>query len=113
MLCSIYVDGFYEGSDRAQTKAFVSAFREQYGAATITLLDAIAYDTAGMVRQIVEKSQPKSRAAFRDQLANLKGYEGATGTSSIDDQRETRRPLFLLNITPKGVKEVTPRKPEG
>jgi hypothetical protein len=34
---------------------------------------------------------------------------------SFDDRREAQRQLFLLSITPKGVKEVTPaaRRPEG
>lgn len=113
VLCSVYVDTFFEGSDRPATKAFISAFREAHKEASITLLDAVGYDTAALVRTIVEKGAPGSRAAFRDQLQAVKGFQGATGTISFDDQREARRQLFLLNITPKGVKEVTPRKPEG
>ncbi len=113
VLCSVYVDAFYEGSDRPQTKAFVQAFREAHKDATITLLDAVAFDTGGLVRALLERSQPKSRAAFREHLSVVRGYEGATGTISFDDNREARRPLFILNITQKGVKEVPARKPEG
>lgn len=112
--CSVYVDGFFEDSDRQATRAFVSLFRDTYKDASISLLDAVAYDTGGLARSILDRSSPHSRAAFRDQLQNLKGFQGATGTMSFDDHREAQRQLFLLNITPKGIKEVTPsRKPEG
>ena len=45
----------------------------------------------------------------------MKNFDGATGTISFDDDREAQRPLFLLNITPKGIKEIPPgaKKPEG
>ncbi|MFZ5445495.1 MAG: penicillin-binding protein activator [Myxococcota bacterium] len=113
VLCSVYVEAFYETSDRPSTKAFVSAFREAHRDATITLLDAVGYDTGGLVRSIVEKQAPNTRAGFRDALQHLKNFEAATGTLSFDDAREARRQLYLLNITPKGVKEVTPKRPEG
>jgi ABC-type branched-subunit amino acid transport system substrate-binding protein len=115
VLCSVYVDSFYEGSDRQATRTFVSTFREAYKDATITLLDAVAWDTAALVRSLIERNQPLTRGAFRDQLQAVKGFQGATGTLSFDDRREAQRQLFLLSITPKGVKEVTPpaRRPEG
>ena len=114
VLCSVYVDAFYEGSERAQTKAFVSSFREAYKESAITLLDVVGYDTGAMVRQVMEKTHPTSRQSFRESLASLKNFEGATGATSFDGKREARRPLFLLNITPKGIKEVTPlKRPEG
>jgi len=114
VLCSVYVDAFYEGSDRAQTKAFVSSFRDAYKESSITLLDVVGYDTGAMVRHVIDKSHPATRQAFRENLAALKNFEGATGATSFDGKREARRPLFLLNITQRGIKEVTPlKKPEG
>ncbi len=114
VLCSVYVEAFSEGSDRAGTKAFVTAFRETYRDASITLLDAVGYDTGAVVRSILEKSGPSTRAAFREQLQHLKDFPGATGTLTMTDLREAKRQLYLMNITPTGVKEVPPsKKPEG
>jgi ABC-type branched-subunit amino acid transport system substrate-binding protein len=91
----------------------VTTFREAFQGQSITLLDAVAYDTAQVVRRAME-AQPKSRAAFREALQAVKGYEGATGTLSFTDRREARRQLFILNITTRGVREVTvEKKPEG
>lgn len=112
VLCSVFVDGFYENSDRPQTKAYVQAFRELYRDAQLTLVDAVAYDTGGLVRAVMER-QPKSRAQVREGLAGTKAYEGATGTITFDEQREAQRPLFLLNVTPKGVREIERKQPQG
>ena len=113
VLCSVYVEAFYETSDRPSTRAFVSAFRETYKDASITLLDAVGFDSGAMVRSIIEKNAPTSRANFREVLQHMKNFQGATGSLTMDDSREAKRQLYLLNITTKGVKEVTPKRPEG
>jgi branched-chain amino acid transport system substrate-binding protein len=113
VLCSVYVEAFVENSERPSTKAFVSAFREAHRDASITLLDAVGFDTGAMVRNVIEKDAPTTRAAFREALQHLKNFQGATGSLTMSDLREAQRQLYLLNITTKGVKEVTPRRPEG
>lgn len=114
VLCSVFVDGFYENSDRPSTKAFVNTFREAFQGQSMTLLDAVSFDTASVVRKVIDASAPKTRAAFREALQSLKGYEGATGAMSFTDKREAKRELFILNITTKGVREVlVTKKPEG
>ncbi len=113
VLCSVYVEAFYETSDRPSTKAFVASFRETYKDASITLLDAVGFDSGAMVRSIIEKNAPATRSAFREVLQHLKDFQGATGSLTMDDSREARRQLYLLSITTKGVKEVTPKRPEG
>src|SRR5439155_6145746 len=112
VLCSVYVDSFYEGSNRKATKVFVDQFHDANGKDTQpTLLDAVGYDTAGMVRQIIEKNQPKTRDDFTQVLGGLKDYDGATGNTRFDDKREAQKPLFLLTIDPKGINEL-PWKPK-
>lgn len=115
VLCSVFVDTFFEGSDRAGTKSFVKAFREAHRDATITLLDVVGYDTGAILKSVIEKGRPGTRESFREQLAGLKNFEGATTSISFDDKREAKRDLFFLNITTRGIKEVQPAppKPEG
>jgi branched-chain amino acid transport system substrate-binding protein len=109
--CSVYVDPFFEGSERPSTKNFVAAFREAHRNSTITLIDAVGFDTASMMRAIIEKNQPKTRAAFREALQDIK-FDGVTGTVSFDDAREAQRQLYLLNVGTQSIREVS-RKPEG
>ena len=116
--CSVYVDGFYENSKRPATRTFVDNFHEAYKDNSPTLLDAIGFDTAQILKNVIDKGAPKTRAELRDRLAAVKDFEGATGTTRFDDAREAQKALFLLSIDPKGIKELPPgkepaHKPEG
>jgi branched-chain amino acid transport system substrate-binding protein len=109
--CSVYVDGFYVDSDRPATKRFVEAYRHAYPEQREPgLLEAIGYDSAGMLRKVAERARPTTRAEFRDRLASLKDFEGASGRTSFDDSREAVKPLFILNIENDGVREVQPQE---
>ncbi|MBM4379998.1 MAG: penicillin-binding protein activator [Deltaproteobacteria bacterium] len=105
--CSIYVDGFYVDSERPATKKFVGAYREAHGKDP-GLLEAIGHDVAKMARQVIESGKPQTREAFRSGLAELRDFEGATGSTSFTDKREVKKTLFFLGIDTKGVKELKP-----
>ncbi len=108
--CSVYVDGFFVDSQRPATQRFVKAYR-QANTGDPGLLEAYGYDSARMVRQIMDSKQaPRSRGEFREALANLKDFDGATGKTSFDEKREARKPLFLLSVSNKGITEVPPEK---
>ena len=108
--CSVYVDGFFVDSQRPATQRFVKAYR-QANPGDPGLFEAYGYDSARMVRQILESKQaPKSRGEFRESLANVKDFDGATGKTSFDEKREARKPLFLLSVSNKGVTEVPPEQ---
>lgn len=105
--CSVYVDGFFIDSARPGTKKFVKAWRETYkDAGDPGLLEAVGYDSAAILRQVVEKASPKTRGEFRDALSNVKDFDGATGKTSFNDQREASKQLFLLSIESRGIKEI-------
>ena len=58
----------------------------------------------------------KQVAALREQLAGLHDYDGTTGLTRFDEKREAVKPLFMLTIDPKGIKELPPvvaGKPQG
>jgi branched-chain amino acid transport system substrate-binding protein len=111
--CSVYVDGFFAESSRPSTRKFVEAFTDAYPDVAAQreplLLEAIGYDVARLVRQVVEKQKPQDRTAFRDALSTVKGFDGATGTTSFNDQREAVKPLFYIGIDAKGVQELQPK----
>jgi ABC-type branched-subunit amino acid transport system substrate-binding protein len=105
--CSIFVDGFFPGSDRPETKRFVEAYAKKYGTPP-SILEASAYDAVRMVRQALERDASPSRASLRDALAGVKGFKGATGDISFDERREPSKALFLLTIDKEGLRELRP-----
>jgi branched-chain amino acid transport system substrate-binding protein len=104
MECSVFVDGFFAGSDRPPTRKFVQAFRaitqtkEQPEGRDPNLLEAMGYDTGRIVRQIIEKDRPTTRAAFRESLLHVKDFPGATGKTTFQQNREATRQLFFLEV---------------
>lgn len=108
--CSVYVDGFFVDSKRPATRKFVQAYRDAHGGRDPGLLEAIGYDSARMVRQLIESKQqaPRTRAEMREALAGLKDFEGATGRTHFDEKREAEKPLFFLFVDRKGITELDP-----
>ncbi|MBZ4330670.1 penicillin-binding protein activator [Corallococcus sp. AS-1-12] len=110
--CSVYVDGFFVDSQRPATQKFVKTYRDAYKETGRDpgLLEAIGYDSARMVRQVLDKQRPNTRAAMREALAGLKDFDGATGRTSFNDKREADKQLFLLSVDNKGVNEINVEK---
>jgi ABC-type branched-subunit amino acid transport system substrate-binding protein len=104
--CAIFVDGFFPASDRPPTKAFVSAFQQKYGHPP-SILEASAFDAAGLVRRAVEGGAA-NRDAVRDAIAAVRAYPGATGDLGFDARREVEKPLFFLTVDKGVVRELTP-----
>ncbi|ABS28650.1 penicillin-binding protein activator [Anaeromyxobacter sp. Fw109-5] len=108
--CAIYVDGFFAGSARAGTRRFVERFQQKHPGHTPTILEASAYDAAGMARQVMERDRAQTRAALRDGLAGVRGFSGATGELSMGPDRTPVRELFFLTVDSSGLREMKPEE---
>jgi ABC-type branched-subunit amino acid transport system substrate-binding protein len=105
--CAIFVDGFFAGSARPATKAFVEAFSAKYPGHAPTILEASAFDAAGMAKQLVAERKVQTREALRDGLAAVKGFRGATGDITMGPRRTPEKELFFLTVDAGGVRELT------
>lgn len=83
-------------SDKAQH--FRQAFVAKYGHEP-DQFSAQAYDAMYIIHEAVEKSgTTTNRKKFRDTLAQIKNFEGATGKFSFDDHRDPSMDLDVLVI---------------
>jgi ABC-type branched-subunit amino acid transport system substrate-binding protein len=103
--CSIFVDGFFAGSQRPATRRFVEAFEAKHPGQTPTILEASAYDAARIARQLMERA--RTRAELRDALATLRGFPGATGDLAMGPDRTPVKALFFLTVDQNGLREMT------
>ncbi|MFW5878941.1 MAG: ABC transporter substrate-binding protein, partial [Myxococcota bacterium] len=107
--CSVFVDGFFPESTRGETKAFVDLYRQTHGAsASPSYLEAYGYDTAAIVRHLIEERRPSDRAAFREELIGLASFPGATGETRFRADGEADKPLFLLTVDGDEIVEIDP-----
>jgi ABC-type branched-subunit amino acid transport system substrate-binding protein len=106
VMCSVYVDGFYEDSQRKATRDFSKTYRDSYGQdnKAPNWVSAIGFDT-GLLLKAALATGAQTREALRRALMEVK-IEGAAGTQGFDAQREAKREWFFLQLGPKGIQEI-------
>jgi ABC-type branched-subunit amino acid transport system substrate-binding protein len=109
--CAIFVDGFFAGSERAETKRFVEAFQKAQ-ARVPTILEASAHDAAGMVAAAMARGV-SGRQEMRDALARQAPFPGATGDVVFDARGEPVRTLFFLTVDKGVIRELRPEELGG
>ncbi len=106
--CAVFVDGFFAGSARPETRRFAEAYQQKY-AATPTILEASAFDAVKLVKAALDAAPGRvtTRAALRDGLAAVKGLKGATGDLTVGPRRVVEKDLFFLTVDRDGLRELS------
>jgi ABC-type branched-subunit amino acid transport system substrate-binding protein len=110
--CSVFVDGFWAGSQRPQTTSFVQAFTAASGK-TPGLLEAYGYDAGKVLRSAIEARKPATREALRETLLLLRDVPSAMGPTSVAPSRELVHPLYFLTVDGGTIRETDPALREG
>lgn len=93
---AVFVDGFYADSPVPHVAAFVSGFRGRYGAVP-DLLAAQAYDTLMMCAQVL-RTGVRTRPGLRDGLAQIRGFLGVSGITTMDADGDAEKVLYVLSV---------------
>ena len=93
---AVFVDGFYADSPVPHVAAFVSGFRDRYGAVP-DLLAAQAYDTLMMCAQVL-RAGVRTRPELRDGLAQIRGFPGVSGVTTMDADGNAEKVLYVLSV---------------
>ncbi len=94
---AVMVDGFFPESASKHVRRFVRAFEETY-AEKPGFIEAITYDTAVILFQLVTRPDIRSRNELRNELLNLRDFQGVTGLTSFDPNGDVQKQLSLLQI---------------
>ncbi len=92
-----YSSHYAEDNPAPQLQRFISAFRKRYGRAP-EASSALGYDAARVALAAIEKAGSLSGPAIRDALAATKDFPGATGTLTLDANRNPVKPAVILTI---------------
>lgn len=101
---SVFVDAYFPNSPQPRVRDFVGDYKEVTGA-TPYLSEAQAFDTAGLVRHVVEGRRPASRQVLRSALRKLSNYTGVTGQFHFDEHGEAVKKLFVLTVEEGEIRE--------
>lgn len=84
----------------ANSQKFVAKYKERFKRDP-TSLAAMGYDAAKVLVDAIGRSKDESPDAIRQALQETKGFQGATGTISIDAERNADKPLVIVQIKNK------------
>jgi branched-chain amino acid transport system substrate-binding protein len=82
------------------SKKFVAAYKERYKREPSSLA-AQGYDAARLLYDAMGRAPSITPKEIRDALAATKGFQGATGTITMDANRNADKPLVVVQIKEK------------
>jgi ABC-type branched-subunit amino acid transport system substrate-binding protein len=102
---AIMPDAFFLESDSPQVRQFVEQFEETYQEKP-GFVEAVIYDSAMLLLDILSKPHIRFRSELKDELFNLVEYQGVTGATRFDENGDAQKKLHLLTIKGKRFVEV-------
>ncbi len=101
---SIFVDAFSKGPS---TKPFVDAFQREYQREPGTL-EAIAYDGAKWLIEILQARSPSSPAELKEELKKFTAYPGVSGLKGFGEDGKAIRTLSILRVRNGKIEHFSP-----
>ena len=95
---AIIPDGFHGENDSEKVREFVNSFAGKYGEEP-GFVEAVAYDTAMMLFQIMSMPNVRVPGSVRNELVKIKNYKGLTGLTSFNGSGDAWKKLYLLTIS--------------
>ena len=94
---AVFADSFHTTSYYPETNNFVDVYYSAYGREP-EHIEALAYDSAGMIFKVLEKNDVQTRRNFAEALIQLENYRGATGVTSFNADRVSQKVAFILKV---------------
>ena len=84
--------------DSPKVKAFVAKYRARYDNKTPDAMAALGYDSAGVMADAIRRAGSTEGPAIRDAIAATSGYEGVTGTTTMDKDRNPTKSAVVIEV---------------
>ena len=80
-----------------ESKAFVQHFKEKYNSIPDSMA-ALGYDSALILIDAMKRAGTTDGVKVRDAIAATKGFRGASGVTTIDQNRDASKPAVIVTI---------------
>jgi ABC-type branched-subunit amino acid transport system substrate-binding protein len=94
---AVFADSFFANSFYPETNDFVDAYYTAYSRDPENI-EALAYDTAGIIFRVLENKNIQTRQEFINALIKVENYKGATGNISFGSDRVAQKTPFILRV---------------
>jgi branched-chain amino acid transport system substrate-binding protein len=89
---------FHPEQTNEVSKAFVANFRARWNGETPDGLAACGYDSAMVLADAIKRAGTTDSQKLRDAIAATTNFPGVTGTITIDENRNAKKPAVILQI---------------
>jgi len=93
-----FTNHYSPDEDRPEVKTFVDAYKKKYNGKTPDAMAILGYDAMRLMADSIQRAGKTSGKAIRDALAATKNFPGASGTITMDANRNAQKPIVILKI---------------
>ena len=93
-----FTNHYSPDEDNPKVKDFVAQYRAKYSNKTPDAMAILGYDAMGMLADAIKRAGNTGGRAIRDALAHTTDYPGASGTITMDTDRNAQKPIVILKI---------------
>ncbi len=95
---SYYSTHFSAEDSSAHAANFVQSYRARWDGETPGAFAALGYDSVHVLAEGIRRAGTTDGPAVRDALAGIKDFPGATGSTTINAQRDATKPAAIIAI---------------
>jgi len=93
-----FTNHYSPDEDRPEVKKFVADYKARYEGKTPDAMAILGYDAMKLMANAITRANSTKGSAIRDALATTKDFPGASGTITIDENRNAQKPIVILKI---------------
>jgi branched-chain amino acid transport system substrate-binding protein len=93
-----YSTHFSPQSTDPNAQKFVEAYKARYNGKVPDAMAALGYDAAMVLADAIKRAGTTDEPALRDAIAATKDYQGATGNTTLDENRDASKPAVIITV---------------
>jgi branched-chain amino acid transport system substrate-binding protein len=108
---SYFSNHYSSESDAPAVQEFIKKFKAKFDGRTPDAMAALGYDTAKILAQAITAAGSTDGAALQQAIAKTADYPGVTGSITLDENRNAKKPAVVLQVKGKAYKYVETVEP--
>jgi len=93
-----YSTHFSAENQEPKIQKFVQAFKTKYGGETPDAMAALGYDSAMVLADSIKRAGTTDGPKLRDAIAATKDFDGLTGKTTLDTQRNATKSAVIITV---------------
>ena len=93
-----FTNHYSPDEDRPEVKKFVDDYKAKYNGKTPDAMAILGYDAMRLMADAISRAGSTEGAKIRDALAATENFPGASGSITIDANRNAEKPIVILKI---------------